>query len=547
MKQTSIILKRQVPIRFDEAPRSWLGGLPMMPKLTKWPRDGEGAPLHFIAQICCADLPRTLWNGLGPRKGWLLLFVETLKLEDHAENKTVQVLHTSNLGSEHQPPSDAPTVRHSMSDYIDYASPNIRRDVPKFWRRWPIDMVVQESEVSELGSGESNFPEIQGKDLYEGTVTQRGIHELSDALDRPLTWRGARYVVEGILRDLKPDEFERSFVGNSGLLSAPEFDHEGLTKEITKRARKCPDYQGGLVQKFGRYSALYASIEPELRAERRTGWAKRAYAYFDSEIAQFAAMKRKLNWAHAFAAIKRKLGLTRAEDQKEPVAKKGGVILPMKGVMWNIERFKGYRKALEQTLADYPGPDPEAALTEEMEHLGRAYLNWGARMGDAAKAAMQKIDAQNSQAPISASDWGELTREFSETSAEYWVKSDNILGKKSRNINMGNHVKMAIREDLLDLYTQDNSAPVTLSRDMLKTIEKSAKYIEPGLPHRMGGLPDPIQGGAYEKSDQLLFQMASDLALGWMWGDVGALYVTISQGDLRKGRFGCVEAWIEGH
>ena len=78
MKQTSVILKRQVPIRFDEAARSWLGGLPMMPKLRRWPRNAEGASLHFIAQICCADLPENLWEGMGPRKGWLLLFVALL-------------------------------------------------------------------------------------------------------------------------------------------------------------------------------------------------------------------------------------------------------------------------------------------------------------------------------------------------------------------------------------------------------------------------------------------------------------------------------------
>jgi hypothetical protein len=35
----SVILRRQVPIRFDEEPRSWLGGLPRMPAEVDWPRD----------------------------------------------------------------------------------------------------------------------------------------------------------------------------------------------------------------------------------------------------------------------------------------------------------------------------------------------------------------------------------------------------------------------------------------------------------------------------------------------------------------------------
>ncbi|MDZ4867620.1 MAG: DUF1963 domain-containing protein, partial [Alphaproteobacteria bacterium] len=76
------MLRRQIPIR-AESPRSWIGGRPMMPAHVEWPRSisaehpkkGE-RPLHFVAQIACADLPANLWAGLGPRHGWLLLFVD---------------------------------------------------------------------------------------------------------------------------------------------------------------------------------------------------------------------------------------------------------------------------------------------------------------------------------------------------------------------------------------------------------------------------------------------------------------------------------------
>ncbi len=34
-----------------------------------------------------------------------------------------------------------------------------------------------------------------------------------------------------------------------------------------------------------------ARAKGNLRAERRTGWVKRAYKYFDAEITQFAAIK----------------------------------------------------------------------------------------------------------------------------------------------------------------------------------------------------------------------------------------------------------------
>src|SRR4051794_34286422 len=84
----SVVLRRQVPIRFDEPARSWLGGLPQMPDNIPWPRTtGNGAPLHFIAQIACADLPKQIWNGRGPRDGWLLLFVDVLQMEDSGEEE----------------------------------------------------------------------------------------------------------------------------------------------------------------------------------------------------------------------------------------------------------------------------------------------------------------------------------------------------------------------------------------------------------------------------------------------------------------------------
>ncbi|NOS54570.1 DUF1963 domain-containing protein, partial [Acinetobacter baumannii] len=81
-ESVSVVLRRQIPPR-NEAPRSWIGGLPMLPDHVEWPRSvsaehpqkGE-RPLHFVAQVACADFPAELWGGLGPREGWLLLFID---------------------------------------------------------------------------------------------------------------------------------------------------------------------------------------------------------------------------------------------------------------------------------------------------------------------------------------------------------------------------------------------------------------------------------------------------------------------------------------
>src|SRR5687767_10557155 len=101
----SVVLRRQVPPR-PEAPRSWLGGLPMMPEHVAWPRSisaeypekGE-RPLHFVAQVACADMPPQLWGGLGPRHGWLLLFIDPNHFEPLGPD-ALRVMHIETLGSE---------------------------------------------------------------------------------------------------------------------------------------------------------------------------------------------------------------------------------------------------------------------------------------------------------------------------------------------------------------------------------------------------------------------------------------------------------------
>jgi len=62
-----------------ESATSWLGGLPKAPRDTVWPRDSDGTPQHFIAQIDLASLkpePQTGKRPPGlPPEGALLVFI----------------------------------------------------------------------------------------------------------------------------------------------------------------------------------------------------------------------------------------------------------------------------------------------------------------------------------------------------------------------------------------------------------------------------------------------------------------------------------------
>lgn len=70
-----IYLKRAWPIGVEIEGRSWLGGAPLLPQSVAWPRSQDhGAPLHFLAQIDCADLPRVADCEAMPENGLLLFF-----------------------------------------------------------------------------------------------------------------------------------------------------------------------------------------------------------------------------------------------------------------------------------------------------------------------------------------------------------------------------------------------------------------------------------------------------------------------------------------
>lgn len=120
----------QIPLRDVERPRSWLGGAPAMAEHIPWPViDGRNA--NFLAQICCADLPAGLWDGLGPREGWLAFFI-------HPTDYAVRVLYLRELGPLRQGPDDLDTDGWSLS--TPYAKTPLKPI--KAWPRWPVDLVA---------------------------------------------------------------------------------------------------------------------------------------------------------------------------------------------------------------------------------------------------------------------------------------------------------------------------------------------------------------------------------------------------------------------
>lgn len=205
------VLRRQVPVR-DAPPRSWLGGLPMMPDGIEWPRgvrdenpEAGEVPLHLLAQIACEDLPADLWGGLGPRTGWLLFFINPNDCTADGEGVR-RVLYTTELGSERQPPFDCGPVHDNVYTGGSY-NWLAADDVPAFWRRWPIDIVTMPNALTlheEDGSSWKTASPDNLSDILYADVPYTKI-EFPGPMPRlrPLTFGQARNSVEALAQSLR--------------------------------------------------------------------------------------------------------------------------------------------------------------------------------------------------------------------------------------------------------------------------------------------------------------------------------------------------------
>jgi hypothetical protein len=85
--------------------------------------------------------------------------------------------------------------------------------------------------------------------------------------------------------------------------------------------------------------------------------------------------------------------------------------------------------------------------------------------------------------------------------------------------------------------------------DLVAFMEPRWRALHSNRPHRMGGLHDAIQSEAREGPTRqvLLFQIATDDAMHWVWGDVGAYYVFIDTDRLAAGDFSKLDSLFENH
>ena len=171
--QDGILLNRIWPIGASAPGNSWLGGLPCLPQDFDWPRSHEtGLPLHFLAQVDCADLPTLGGTSPLPRNGLLLFFSD---LDEERLSEGHAVVHVPKARQSVPPralPDDLPEIDHSEG------RPTGRADGQRGFAKWPVVPTV----VKIWGDSEEAHPQTFNRDYLAQSLAA---HEASLAAVLP--------------------------------------------------------------------------------------------------------------------------------------------------------------------------------------------------------------------------------------------------------------------------------------------------------------------------------------------------------------------------
>ena len=138
-RQPAIMLHRPYPPGHFPKTSSHLGGLPELPSGSDWPCTSDGTPLHFLAQIDCADLPSV--EQILPKDGVLFFFARVdaeMIWGEGDPSDDCRVIFAPKAGAfPAAAPADLPSI---MGGYTTFEEHFKLPDEPPFalYPRWPI-------------------------------------------------------------------------------------------------------------------------------------------------------------------------------------------------------------------------------------------------------------------------------------------------------------------------------------------------------------------------------------------------------------------------
>lgn len=517
----SAILRRQVPVRFSERPRSWLGGLPNMPEDVAWPTQGqEGRPLNFVAQIACADLPEGLWRGQGPREGWVLLFVDAISMDGTGED-TSKVIHIERLGQERQPPKGLAPVQDVHHVGAEYWQP--QEDIPCIWRKWPIDIVEQHQQLKQgqvISFVKRAFAPrpTTSEELY-GIKQAEDLPRLDPDVSPPRTWGAAADYLSMLILWAK----EQAGRDPSDLTAPLRADEGWLERQIGAAESEISEIADQRDTKQAVAEALKAQAETAAAREAEAGTE-------DSPDIETGTSKPDLGNAEPEMPDSEKL----AGQHRNALA-------------WVAKldaRLATETKTLSHLQA-YRDEDGEPRLDDEILASVADVRIWWASLDEPLRTMRDAFAEQDRLGKLPVEAWNGVTAVLSENmQIDLFQRGYRGQGKmdalRRETLSLGGLKPWGdaiLREHYLDLYTTSPETRALIPEAAFEKVEEIARAISWGRPHRMGGLPDPLQDDVGPETPPLLFQIASDTGMNWMWGDAGTIFVHTSDNELAERRF----------
>jgi hypothetical protein len=191
----------------------------------------------------------------------------------------------------------------------------------------------------------------------------------------------------------------------------------------------------------------------------------------------------------------------------------------------------------------------EAALIARMEETHRDFAAWR----DGANLRVDALRARIDTA-ITAEDWDALRAVLQADRQPYWFPLHGSKGLMPELIDQSlvdyarDGLRAAQVQLATDYYVSRELRPLVPDA-LIAFMEPYWRGLDSNRPHRMGGIHDAVQSDPQEgpTSQVLLFQITTDYAMHWVFGDCGAYYVFIDTGRLAANDFSELETGFENY
>lgn len=275
----------QVPVRDRNEAAGWIGGGARLPVGMSWPTIGDSA-LQLLLQVDCSRLPAAIWEGLGPRLGWLAIFLDPQSMK-------AKVLHFRDAGHFSFSP---PIYKDSNITGYDGAKRAEASNYTWTLSCWPIDVVAVEH-----GRGD---PQQAGRSqvLHERYGTR---HDIVTEHRWPFDWPTTQMMMDGAfsaydgreskgLPDfLKPDALAKS---KQAVVDA---ERAGVAADELAELRINYDERCAMVAVLDFNSKNYGAIMNRLRALKSKVDAMAASETFSpNAIGAVMAEMQAMAWMH---------------------------------------------------------------------------------------------------------------------------------------------------------------------------------------------------------------------------------------------------------